>query len=302
MRLRPFLLLLLPPTVACAGTGFEQALALVHAKRYPEARDALQQVVRAEPRNAAAWCELGRVWEARHDAAALRQAADCLDRAVALQPLNASYLTRDGIVLIRLAARTHSLSAAVQGRDTLEKAVAIAPSNLDAREALYHFYARAPFFVGGSSAKAAAELDAIRRHDPDRAAAIEILGRIRAGRYADAFRLCDGILARAPNDYTALWLYGRTASLSGENTVRALACLHRAAMLPPPHRNSPDHAAVWMHIGELEEKRSHTAAARAAFREVQHLAPGNPEATAGLQRLGRTQAPRPAIGSGNRNR
>ena len=54
----------------------------------------------------------------------------------------------------------------------MEKAIQLDPDNLDAREGLFQYYTQAPFFVGGSASKAAAQLEEIRRRDVDRGTAL----------------------------------------------------------------------------------------------------------------------------------
>jgi hypothetical protein len=60
--------------------------------------------------------------------------------------------------------------AASKGRDLLERVVARTPGNLDAREALYCLYTKAPWPLG-SRTRAAAHLAAIHERDPARAQA-----------------------------------------------------------------------------------------------------------------------------------
>ncbi len=279
------LVLAVTATLRGAEVGYPAAVALAKAGRYPEARDALQAIVDREPANAEAWHELGVVWKARRDNAAYEEAVRCFRKAVEREPKNAAFLADFGGTSLELAGRTNSLSAAREGKAALEKAVGMDPSNLDAREGLFQFYLRAPFFVGGSTAKADAELAQIRARDPERATALAVLARASMKDYAGAFRLCDEALARNPNDYTALYQYGRTASVSGTNLQRGVECLRKALTLEPPHPASPTHSNLWYRLGDIEEKLGNPAEARAAYENAVELDPANRQAQSGLGHL-----------------
>jgi Tfp pilus assembly protein PilF len=166
----------------------------------------------------------------------------------------------------------------------MEKAVQLDPADLDAREGLYQFYTRAPWPLG-SSAKAAAHLDAIRQRDPARAMVLSVLTRINDRDYAGAFKLCEDALAHDPANYNALFQYGRTAGLSGEHLELGLTRLQQCLGLPPPTPGSPSHSEVWRHIGILQEKKQQPAQARAAYRKAIELDAGNRQAAAALAKL-----------------
>lgn len=265
-------------------TSLDAALALAEAKRYPEARAALENVVAAEPANAAACYHLGMIWRLRNDNAAFAEAVKWLARAVELAPDNATYLADFGGTSLQLAERTRSYSAATRGRDAMKKSLTINPENLDAREGLYRFYREAPWPLGSTS-RADAQLEEIRRRDPDRATVIAVASRIAAKDFTAAFRLCDEILARNPADYTALFHYGRTAALSGQNLARGVAHLRTCLTLGPPGPAAPPLTAVWFRLGNLEEKLVHVDAARAAYTTALSLDPDYAPAREALGRL-----------------
>lgn len=285
MRLRALFLTFLVTTTVRADAAFDAAMALVHAKRLPEARAALQQIVTTQPKNAAAWHQLGMIWRARHDTTAYEQAADCLASAVALEPDNPTYLGDYGGTEMELADRTRSISAAITGRDAMQKAETLAPDDLDVREGLFLYYLRAPFFVGGSTAKAQAELQEIRRRNPSRAISLAVLTKANDKDYAGAFALCDQELAAHPDDYTALYQYGRTASVSGQNLERGLACLKKALTLDPPGPTAPAHTYVWGRIGDIQQKLGRTQDAREAYQTALKLDPNNRLASSALEKL-----------------
>lgn len=274
-----------PPMTAHAASGdFAAAHALFGARRYPEARIALEKILAAEPRHAAACHYLGRAIAARNDAIALDEALPWLAKAVELEPKNAIYLGIYGGILLQQAGRTASYSAATKGREAMEKAIALDPDYLDAREGLFQFYQRAPWPVG-SSAKANAQLEEIRQRDPARAIILSVLLKVNAKDYAAAFKLCEEALARNPADYVALYHFGRTASISGANLTRGLASLHACLKLEPPTPASPTHSNAWQRIGNIEERLQRPAEARAAYEAALKLDASNRQAADALAKL-----------------
>lgn len=172
-----------------ASAEFDAAVAHYEARRYPDAREAFEQVVEREPQNAAAFHYLGLTWKLRGDTESFEQAVKWLARAIELQPANATYLADFGGTSLQIAGRTRSVSAATKGQDAMEKSLTINPDNLDAREGLYQFYTQAPWPIG-SSGKAAAQLAEIQKRSPDRATVLQVLAKANAKDYAAAFQLC----------------------------------------------------------------------------------------------------------------
>lgn len=276
------------PALAAAGTpageAWREAETLFQQRRYPEARAVLEKIVAAEPKNAAARHLLGRCWVARNDPEAIAEGTKHLAAAVELEPDNAIYLGIYGGTLLQAASRTTSISAATKGRDAMEKAVKLDPGYLDAREGLFQFYERAPWPIG-SSAKAAAHLEEIRKRDPDRATVLSVLSKVRAKDYAAAFALCEAALVKNPDNYAALYQYGRTAFESAQHLDRGLQALQRCLQLEPPTPGSPTHANAWQRIGNIHEKAKRPAEARAAYEAALKLDPFNQQAADGLARV-----------------
>ncbi len=281
-RLIPCFLLL--ATLVRADPALDAAIALYNAQRYPDARAAFEKIATREPGNAAACYYLGLTLSHRGDAAALDDAVVWLDKAVQLAPANATYLAGFGGVSLELAGIHTSVTAATRGRDAMEKALELNPGDLEARAGLMQFYERAPWPLG-SSAKAAAQLEEIRRRDPDRATVLSVIGKADARDYAAAFKLCDEVLAKQPGNYSALYQFGRTASLSGQRLDRGAACLRQCLALPVPGPSTPSHSYVWNRLGLIAEKLGHAAEARAAYESALKLDPNNREASAALARL-----------------
>ncbi len=278
-----FLSLLAVPR-AHAGPELEAAQQLLAAKRFPEARAALERIVAAEPNNAAACHALGLAIKPRNDPTALEEAGRWLARAAELEPKNPIYLADFGGTSLQLAARTSSIGAATKGRDAMEKAVALKPDHLDAREGLIQFYERAPWPIG-SSAKAAAHLAEIRKRDPDRATVLSVMQKANTKEFPAAFKLCDEVLTRDPQSYVANYYYGRTAAISGQHLERGLACLQKCLTKDPPTPASPTHSAVWQRIGNVQEQLQRLAEARAAYETALQLDPSNAQASTALAKL-----------------
>jgi cytochrome c-type biogenesis protein CcmH/NrfG len=260
------------------------AIALVTAKRYPEAREALEKIVAADPRNPEACHYLGRVIIARNDNAAFDEGMKWLAKAVELEPKNAVYLGVYGGNLLQMAGRTSSISAATKGRDAMEKALTLDPNYLAARQGLFEFYQRAPWPLG-SSAKAAAQLAEIRKSDPDLATILSVLSKTSAKDFVAAFKLCDEVLAKHPENYIALYHYGRAAAMSGQNLERGLTGLKRCLTIEPPSPASPSHSNTWQRIGNIEEQLKHPDEARNAYETALKLDPSNRQASDALAKL-----------------
>ena len=284
MRVSLALLLLSLASHLIAAPEFDAALALFNAKKFPEARAALETIVAAEPKNAAACHYLGRVITLRNDSKALEEGVKWLGQAVELEPRNATYLGVYGGALLNHANRASSLSAATKGREMLEKCLALDPAQLDAREAIFRFYYHAPWPIGSKS-KAATHLAALRKYDANRATILSVLSKVDDKDYAAAFKVCDELIAAEPTNYIALYQYGRTAAISGQNLERGLARLRECLKLAPPTPASPSHSNVWQRIGNLEEKLQHPAEARTAYEAALKLDPNNRQAADALGKL-----------------
>jgi tetratricopeptide (TPR) repeat protein len=271
--------------VATASAApIDHAIELYKTKRFPEARVELEKILAAEPNNAAACYFLGMTLRNRGDAEALPEAVKWLEKAMTLEPNNPTYVADFGGSSMLLAGRTRSLSAAIKGRDAMEQSIKLNPDNLDAREGLMRFYQEAPWPLG-SNAKAQAQIDEIKKRNPERGMVLLVLAKANAKDYAGAFKLCDEILAQKPDNYTALYQYGRTAAVSGQNLERGLACFQQCLTLEPPGPAQPTHSNVWVRIGNIQEKLSHPAEARSAYETALKLDAGNTQASAALAAL-----------------
>jgi tetratricopeptide (TPR) repeat protein len=246
-----------------AAAPLDNAIALYRDKKIPEARAELEKITTADPKNAAACHYLGLTLIRTRDPALFESAVVWLGKAVQLEPDNISYLFEYGGASLNLAGKNRSLGAANRGRDALEKVVSLDPAHLNAHEALYQFYQQAPWPIG-SSAKANAHLEEIRKHDPDRALIVVISTKTNSKDYAEAFKLCDEALAKNPENYVVLLLYGHVAITSGQNLDPALEKLNKCLTLTPPPKAGGSAFIHWR-MGNLLEKKGDKPGARAAY-------------------------------------
>src|ERR1019366_5112550 len=122
---------------------------------------------------------------------------------------------------------------------------------------------QAPGIAGGGSDKAAAEAAVIKKLDAARGRQAFAALYVADKKYDLAFAEFDEALKLSPDDYAALYQLGRLAAVSGQFLDRGLASLRRCLELTPPP-NTPGHAAAQWRIGNLLEKKSDPAGARAA--------------------------------------
>ena len=268
---------------AAPASPLDEAVALYRAKRYPEARAALEKITVEDPKNAAAAYHLGMTYRRRGDDTAIDDAARWLAKAIELEPNNPTYLADFGGTSMQLASKTRSYTAATKGRDAMIRALVIDPENLDARDGLLQFYTRAPWPLGSAS-KALAQAEEIRKRDPQRGLVSLIGLKLTEKNYAAAALLCEEVLKKSPDDYLALYQIGRIASLGGENIERGLNTLKRCLDLAPPP-NSPSHSHAHYRIGTLLEKKGDATAARAAYTAALRLDSSNQSATDALTKL-----------------
>ena len=261
----------------------EDAIALYKDKKISEARTALEVITTAEPKNAEACYYLGLTLLRTRDPALLESAVGWFKKAVDLEPDNIAYLFEYGGNSLNLAGKTRSIGTANRGRDALEKVVKLDPAHLSAHEALYQFYEQAPWPIGSSS-KANAHLEEIRKRDPNRALNLSITAKTNSKDYAEAFKICDEALSKTPDNYIVLMLYGRVAILSGQNLDPALVGLKKCLNLTPPP-NVPSPAFVHWRIGNVLEKKGDKVAARAAYEASLQADPNFSKATEALEKL-----------------
>ncbi|MDB6168928.1 MAG: hypothetical protein JWM88_1792 [Verrucomicrobia bacterium] len=267
-----------------AGSPGEDASALYRAKKYPEAREAFARLSAADPKNAEAHFYLGAIAQRRGD---LDGALSELETATSLDPANSSYFLELGGAYGEAAEKAGmfaKMGLAKKCQAALEKAVELNPDNLVARNGLVSYYRAAPTFVGGGLSKAYDEAEEIRKRDPVMGASV--LGQLYLAekKYDQAFAIFEETLKTSPDSYLALYSVGRTAAQTGQHLDRGEQVLRHCLELAPG-KGEPSHAAVHWRLGNLAEKRSDPATARAEYESALKIDPAFVQAQDSLSKL-----------------
>jgi len=155
---------LLLGVLAAAGPA-DDAISLYKQKKYSEARAALEPLAASQPSNAEAAYFLGMTILRAGGPTSLDSARYWLAKAAKLSPQNEDYLAQYAGVCLLMADRDNSFSLALEGRDAMARAIAEDPGDLEAREGLMRFYAKAPWPLGDPSKALSLAAD-IARVDP----------------------------------------------------------------------------------------------------------------------------------------
>lgn len=282
-----FLVVLSPALPAEAADSPELAAAIVlfDAKRVPEARAELADIVNREPQNIRALWYLGQSelkMQRREDAAAtLAKAAELAPRD---HRILADYGSASLLRATELGVSFRAVGFARRGRQALEQAVELAPDITGYREGLVQFYTRAPRFAGGDFDKAYAHIAEIARLDPARGTVIRANTLASEKRYDEALAACEAFLADHPDHYLALYTLGRIASETGRHLDRGETALRRCLQITPQIQE-PDHAGAHYRLGMIAEKLNRPADARRDYQAALALEPEFPEAKTALSRL-----------------
>ena len=147
------------------ATPLSDAEALYKAGHLTEARALLEPLARADNPDPAARYYLAMALQDSGGPKSLDQAHDLLVKATALAPASEVYLAEFGGVCLLLADRDSSFTMALAGRNAMVKAVGLDPADLDAREGLMEYYAKAPWPLGDAD-KAFEQASEIARRNP----------------------------------------------------------------------------------------------------------------------------------------
>lgn len=164
----------------------DAARALFAEDKIVQAQAAFEQLAQRAPADAEINFHLGELALRRNDVDA---AIPFLQRAVAAAPNVSRYQHRLGDAYGRAAQKASPFSAlglARKCRLALVRAVELDPANLEARYSLFAFYRGAPALIGGGTDKAATEVAAISRVDPDRGHIVRAALLVSQRKYAEA--------------------------------------------------------------------------------------------------------------------
>ena len=161
-----FFLLLLPIPLLPAQETVPQAVKLIEARNFDDARDMLGRIVERNDTDGEAHFQLGRIlFEHFHD---LDAAEEHLERALQLADGRADYHFMLGRVYGAIAQDGGvftGMKYAGKVKSEFLRAVELDPDNRDYRTGLMRYYYRAPAMVGGGVSKAREQAGAILRLD-----------------------------------------------------------------------------------------------------------------------------------------
>ena len=279
MRLVGLLVAVLVATPVVAAP-IDDAQVLLTEGKPTAAEEILTRLAVEDPKNAEVAYVMGLVMNAEKK---YGHGLSWLERAVALAPANERYLADYGGSSLEEADRENSYSLATRGRDAMIKAIGLNPRDVDARDGLMQFYAKAPWPLG-DKAEAKQQAQAIAALDPVRGLVAEAFLAITEKRYAEAIALCRRAIAKEPNDYSALYQLGRAASFSGMEIDLGIAALRQCLTLTPTSDDAGP-SAVQYRLGTLFEKKGDYPAAKAAYRAAIQLDPHNKPAVQALDKI-----------------
>ncbi len=282
------------------ATQIAEADRLFDAHKYAEARQLLEPIGK---KDAAAAFLLGKVALAQNDAP---RAVDWLERAVELNPRSSEYYDWLGKAYGSQAQKASKLKQpflANKTKNAWETAIALDPRNLEAKEDMIQYYLQAPGFLGGDKNKARAIAQDIKRQSAyrgafavasvctalknqpcveselkyvvanygDSAAAYSSLAAFYTNvkKYDEAFAILDQRLKARPTDGSALYAFGRTASMSGQNLARGAEAMK--AYIAAPLSNGPPVANAHYRLGMIEEKQGARDLARREYQTALKL-------------------------------
>ncbi len=309
------ILALLSIAIPLRAQSVEQGIQLFNARKYADAHAALLPQGQTD---ATAAFYLGRVEMEYSDS---DKAADWFERAVALNPKSAVYydwLARAYGTQAEHTSKFRLPFLARKLKNALDTGLGLDPDNLDIRDDLIFYYARAPGFLGGSKEKALEMVAEIKKRNTYRGslaaanlcaatkdtACAERQLQAMATTYPDsanvyaslaafytnqkqfdkAFAVLDERLRARPNEPITLYQVGRTASLSGENLDHGEQALKAYLAGPIPERG-PEPAHAHYRLGTIYEKKGAKDLAREEYRTALQLNPRHQEARKALANL-----------------
>lgn len=295
----------------------DQAQKLFETRKYAEAIRLLEPVEDRDRDYAAARYWLGRVAFAQGE---LDDAQDYFEEAVEANDRVADYYNWLGNTYGTIAQDSNPFKQgflAPKMKSAWEKAIALDPMNIDARISLVQYYTKAPGFMGGSMEKAkevAAQISKLNsaqghrqlgnilvtekklteaekeylemvKSDP---AYTQVLANfyVNQKQYDKAFGLFDELLKRNADDFLAMYQFGRTAAVTGQQLDKGEDCL-RKYLTYTPKSNEPSHAGANMRLAQIHEKRGNKVEAKRLYQAALAMDGNLKEAKEGLDRTSR---------------
>lgn len=262
----------------------ENVRGLLRDRKFAEAESAASALVAAQPAEAETYALLGSVRVAKGDADGAVKAGE---KAVQLTPASSEYQRQLGDIYGFAAQKAGMLSMmgwAKKSRLAYEKAVELDPANLTARNSLMSFYQMAPGMMGGGMGKAYEQASAIKKLDADRGHVAYAILYIGEKKYPEAFAETEEVLKATPDQYAALFQFGRAAALSGSRIDEGIAAMKKCLELTPT-LGAPGHDAAHWRLGNLWEKKGDKKAARLAYEASLASNPAFQQAIDALKKL-----------------
>lgn len=154
------------------------------------------------------------------------------------------------------------------------RAVELEPDNTQWRWSLFGFYCVAPTIAGGGHHRAKQAALEIEKRDSSQGRVALATLALAEKRYIHAFALFEPILDQSPDDYIALFQYGRCAAISGLNIERGIAALqHYLALQPAEREGLPTREAVQYRLANLLEKKGDRSTAHKLYQDIKRAAP-----------------------------
>jgi tetratricopeptide (TPR) repeat protein len=291
---------------------------LIDARRFDEAKAAIQTMLAKDKNDPSALFYMGRLEYAQGHSG---QAVDWFEKAVKRNESNSLYHTWLGNALgdeAQKASKLRQPFLARRVKSEYERAVALDPKSIDAREGLVDFYSIAPGFMGGSMDKAREQANEIVKLDPIRgnfrlarvaerskdlpAAEVAYKSVITAApdsaigyyglasfyrnqsRWDEAFATYDQLMKLKPDEMPVHLTWAGTAAQSGlqlERGEREVKLYLEQAKDAPLANMSNAH---WR-LGQIYEKTSRRELAKAEYTEALKLNPQNQNAKKSLDAL-----------------
>ncbi|GCC50692.1 hypothetical protein SanaruYs_09100 [Chryseotalea sanaruensis] len=310
-----FILLLFSCTIFAQSSKINSAKTLFEAKNFSEAKKILAGISEGQADFAASRYFLGRI---AFEEKQYEDAADYFEEATEVDSKVADYFNWLGNALGIIARDANPFRQgllAPKMKSAWESAVALDPRNLDARRSLIEYYTQAPGFMGGSFEKAhdvalqIRKLDAAEGHlasgriymkeekfaeaerefiamakvKPDYVGGLANFYVTRK-QYDKAFAIYGELNSKDPKNMLTIYQLGRLSAVSGTRLDFGESSMKKY-LTYQPKAGEPSHAAAYMRLGNIYEKRGDKVAAKKAYETSLKLDGTLQEAKDGLARI-----------------
>lgn len=313
--IRTLLLVLLSFTLFAQSSKINSAKTLFETKKYSEAKKVLSTIGEEQADFAAARYFLGRI---AFEEKQFEDAAEYFEEATEADNKVADYYNWLGNALGTIAKDANPFRQGILApkmKSAWEQAVALDSKNLDARKSLIEYYTQAPGFMGGSFEKAhevAKQIKKINVADGHLAegriyakeekfveAEKEFVAMAKANpsyvsslsnfyvnrkQYDKAFAIYEELLSKEPQNMQTIYQLGRLTAVSGSRLTAGENHLKKY-LTYQPKTGEPSHAAAYMRLGNIYEKKGDKAGAIKAYETSLKMDATLQEAKDGLKRV-----------------